>query len=76
MEPTKELIDQLHRDDIAQAMAMTPAQKFFAGGELFDDACKWTLAGIRHQHPGISDEAALDELRLRLRNSARRETRI
>jgi hypothetical protein len=66
MEPTPELIAQLDREDLEQTRRMTPAQKFFAGGELFDDACLWTLAGIRHQHPGISDAAALDELRRRL----------
>ena len=66
MEPTPELIALLDRDDIEQARRMTPAQKFRAGGELFDDACRWTLAGIRHQHPGISDADAFEELRRRL----------
>jgi hypothetical protein len=75
MNPTKEFIDQLHKEDIEQAKRMTPEQKFFAGGELFDDACQWTLAGIRHQNPGISDEAALEEVRRRIRDSERRETR-
>jgi len=66
MEPTPELLAQLEREDIEQARRMTPAQKFRAGGDLFDEACRWTLAGIRHDHPGVSDEAALTELRRRL----------
>jgi hypothetical protein len=66
MEPTPELLAQLDREDIEQARRMTPAQRFWAGGELFDEACRWTLAGIRHQHPGISEGEALAELRRRL----------
>jgi len=66
MEPTPELLAQLEREDIEQARRMTPAQKFRAGGDLFDEACRWTLAGIRRDHPGVSDEAALTELRRRL----------
>ena len=60
------LIAQLNNDDVAQACRMTGSQKLRAGGDLFDEACRWTLAGIRAQHPGISDEAALAELRRRL----------
>ncbi len=66
MEPTKELIEQLHREDIAQARSMTVSQRLLAGGELFDAACEWTLAGIRRDRPGISDADALNELRRRL----------
>ena len=66
MEPTPELLARLEREDIEQARRMTPAQQFWAGGELFDEACRWTLAGIRHQHPGISEEEALIELRRRI----------
>ena len=71
MHPTKELVDQLHREDLDQAKGMSPAQKLWAGGDLFDSACQWTLAGIRAQNPGISDEDALRELRRRL--ATRRE---
>jgi hypothetical protein len=66
MEPTKELIEQLRREDIEQARAMTPEQRLTAGGELFDTACRWTLAGICRDHPGISDAEALQELRRRV----------
>lgn len=60
------LIDELDREDIEQARRMTGNQKLRAGGDLFDDACRWTLAGIRRDHPGITDEAARVELRRRL----------
>jgi hypothetical protein len=60
-------IRQLHADDIDQACRMTGSQKLRAGGDLFDEACRWTLAGIRAQHPGISDADALEELRRRVR---------
>ena len=75
MKPTPELLAQLDREDIEQARRMTPAQRFWAGGELFDDACRWTLAGIRHQHPGISDDQALAELRRRLAIAQEMENR-
>ncbi|MEI8195801.1 MAG: hypothetical protein WCI73_07830 [Phycisphaerae bacterium] len=60
------LIRQLDADDLEQARCMTGLQKLRAGGDLFDDACRWTLAGIRNQNPGISEEAALAELRRRI----------
>jgi hypothetical protein len=66
MEPTDELLDRLDADDIAQARRMTGAQRLRAGGELFDDACRWTLAGIRAQHAGISESECLAELRRRV----------
>jgi len=75
MEPTPELIAQLDREDLEQARRMTGEQKLRAGGDLFDEACKWTLAGIRHQHPGISDADALNELRRRISIANRLEGR-
>gem|GEM_PF-2303187 len=42
---------------------MTPADLFFAGTELFDDACEVTLHGIRADHPGWLDDECLNELR-------------
>jgi len=66
MEPLRELIEALDREDIEQARRMTGSQKLRAGGDLFDDACRWTLAGIRNQNPGISEEAAMAELKRRV----------
>lgn len=45
---------------------MTPSQKLAAGGDLFDAACEWTLAGIRRENPGITETEARAELRRRL----------
>jgi hypothetical protein len=61
-----ELIAQLDGEDLEQARQMTPSEKLRAGGDLFDDACRWTLAGICHQHPEFSPEQAMDELRRRI----------
>jgi hypothetical protein len=76
MEPTKELIEQLHREDIVDAKRMTIAQKLEAGGDLFDYACSITLSGIKAQYPGISQHEALEKLRHRLEFAARTETRV
>lgn len=61
-----DLISQIAAEDIRQARLMSPSQKLRAGGDLFDDACRWTLAGIRNQHPEFTPEQAMNELRRRL----------
>ena len=66
MEPTAKLIAELDREDIEQARRMTGSQKLRAGGDLFDDACRWTLASIRADHPGISEKDAILELKRRV----------
>jgi len=66
MQPTKELLAALDAEDLEQARRMSPAEKFRAGGDLFDEACRWTMAGIRLDFPGISEEDALKELRRRV----------
>jgi hypothetical protein len=66
MNPTAETLAQLDAEDIEQARRMTGSQKLRAGGDLFDDACRWTLAGIRAQFPDISNKEAMIELRRRL----------
>lgn len=57
---------------LAQAMRMTPAERFFAGAELFEEACQITLAGIRAQYPGESDDFCLSELKRLLKLSSQR----
>ena len=66
MTPSTELLDQLDREDVEQARRMTGSQKLRAGGDLFDDACRWTLAGIRRDHPGITEADAMKELKRRV----------
>jgi hypothetical protein len=45
---------------------MTPEEKFRAGQQLFEGACRVTLAGIRNQNPGASEEECREILRQRL----------
>ncbi|MEI8197905.1 MAG: hypothetical protein WCI73_18575, partial [Phycisphaerae bacterium] len=75
MDDLEALIRQLDADDLEQARRMTGSQKLRAGGDLFDDACRWTLAGIRNQNPGITEEAAMAELRRRIADSEAQERR-
>lgn len=51
MLPTQELADIIARSRFERAMVMSPEEKFFAGGQLFEFACRVTLAGIRDQFP-------------------------
>jgi hypothetical protein len=76
MEPSEVLLNQLRREDLQQARRMTPSQKLRAGGDLFDEACRWTIAGIRRDNPGITDAHALEELRRRLSRSRETEDRL
>jgi hypothetical protein len=73
MEPTPKLIDELYREEVLRARAMPPGEKLFAGAVLFDYACAITLAGIRHQNPGIDDRRALEILRERIALARRLE---
>ena len=57
---------------LEQAKRMTPAERFFAGAELFEDACQITLAGIRAQYPDRTEEEHLEELKRLLKLSERR----
>ena len=61
-----DFIEQLGEADIQHAAAMSGSLKLRAGGDLFDEACRWTLAGIRAQYPHMSHAQALDELRRRI----------
>lgn len=51
---------------VRQARMMSPVMKFRAGGDLFEEACRWTLAGIAHQHPDWNEAERIKELRRRL----------
>ena len=58
--------DDMFIEQVEQALRMTPAQRFHAGAELFDAACRFSLAGIRSNFPGASQEECLERLRQRL----------
>ena len=51
MQPTQEMIDDIYRERVLRARRMTVAEKFLAGGDLFDDVCERMRAGIRSQFP-------------------------
>lgn len=63
---TQRLIEALYREEVIEARAMSPAEKVRAGQELFETACRITLAGIRHQLPDASEERCQEILRQRL----------
>ncbi len=56
MEPSRQLVDEIYRERVRRARAMTADEKFVAGPELFEYACEITMDGIREQHPQ-ADEA-------------------
>ena len=66
MDPTPELVKRLYQDKIDAAKRMSFAEKFMAGAELFDFACSVSLAGIRSQNPGFTEEQVQAELRRRI----------
>jgi hypothetical protein len=53
---TQRLIDELYREELREARAMSAEEKLLAGEELFLYACSITLAGIQNQFPN-ADEA-------------------
>jgi len=63
---TQRLIEELYREELREARAMPPEQKVLAGQQLFEAACRITLAGIRNQNLGLSEEHCLEILRQRL----------
>ncbi|MDA7888656.1 hypothetical protein N9A86_04690 [Akkermansiaceae bacterium] len=58
---------------VRQAQRMTPKERFFAGAELFEDACEITLAGIRARHPDWGKEELMEELRRIIKLDSRRK---
>ena len=60
------LIDELYREEVVEARAMAPADKIRAGQQLFESACRITLAGIRNQNPGVTEAQCWEILRQRL----------
>ena len=63
---TQRLIDELYREELREARAMTPAERILAGQQFFEGACRMTLAGIRNQNPGASEDQCWEILRQRL----------
>ena len=70
---TQRLIDELYREELREARAMAPEQKILAGQQLFEGACRMTLAGIRNQNPEATEAQCLEILRQRLELQRRLE---
>ena len=58
---------EIYRSRVLRARQECIEDKILAGQELFEGACEITLAGIRHQNPGVSEERAREILRDRLK---------
>ena len=69
------LAAEIYRERVVEARAMPPEEKLLAGEELFEYACAITLAGIRNQFPGASEEECLRILEERLELRERMEKR-
>jgi hypothetical protein len=52
---TQRLIDELYREELREARAMSPEEKLLAGEELFLYACSITIAGIQNQFPEANE---------------------
>ncbi len=69
-----QLTDEQIREDaracleskVRQARRMSMKERFLAGASLFEDACRWTLAGIRNQYPEWNEAECRVELRKRV----------
>ncbi|MGJ8725737.1 MAG: hypothetical protein ACSHYB_14345 [Roseibacillus sp.] len=48
---------------VEQARRMSDRERFFSGVELFDDACRVSLAGLKAQNPTWSATALRQELK-------------
>jgi hypothetical protein len=73
MKPTKELVDQLFAERVDAARQMSFEEKFLAGPQLFDYACRIARDGIRMQHPEFSADEVENELNRRLEIERRLE---
>jgi hypothetical protein len=69
------LADELYRERVLRARQESAEQKFFAGQQLFESACEMTLAGMRNQFPGLTEERYREMLRERLASRRRRQAR-
>jgi hypothetical protein len=67
METTDEQIRQQAAECLArriqQANNMSDRDLFFAGAELFDYACRISLAGLRNDYPELSEPEIQEKLR-------------
>jgi hypothetical protein len=75
MQPTKQLVDQLYREEVERARRMSPQDKFLSGAQLFDYSCRIMTAGIRSQFPDADERRVREILHQRLALSRQLENR-
>jgi hypothetical protein len=73
---TQRLIDELYREELIEARAMSPEEKLLLGEELFAYACSITLAGIRNQFPDADETEQRRILERRLELQRKLEERV
>jgi hypothetical protein len=73
MQPTKELIDELYREEVERARRMSPEDKLLAGPRLFDRSCRIMADGIRDQFPDADEQRVKEILYERLALARRLE---
>ncbi len=66
MSPEYVTPDDLFRERVLRARAMTPSQRLMRGLELFDEACAVALSAIRSQNPTWTDAECRAELTRRI----------
>ncbi len=76
MDDIAELAAAIDREKLERAKRMTRAERFLAGGELFDEACEISRSGIRHRHPDFTQDQVEAELRRRIEIGRRTEQKI
>jgi hypothetical protein len=72
---TQRLIDELYREELREARAMSPEEKLLLGEDLFAYACSITMAGIRNQFPEADDAERRRILEQRLELQRKLEAR-
>lgn len=50
------LAQALFDDDVARSRAMDPADKLLEGPRLFERTVRLVAAGVRHEHPHLTDD--------------------
>jgi hypothetical protein len=71
MDEIRTLADDLFRERVTRARRIPIEKRLLMGAELFDDACRVALGGIRSQHPEFTDQECRRELSRRLEISRR-----
>ncbi len=66
MDPLRNLVEALDREEVERARRASVDQKFLAGFRLFQRAVSQMRVGIRHEHPNASDEEVARLVRQRL----------